>query len=213
MSALVKVFTDSGATSEVAHTTNVSATLNGLHNAGSTALTLTGSLAGMPTQGVIDIVDGVNGNETIAYYGLAGQVIQLAKATAFNHPNTTAVNQWYYSLAVGDQANGIVNDGTNAAPNSPTNVGTWYFKNVGDQTAQGLTASTDNTSPSTASGFADTLISKTSAGASFATSQTFGDIAAGAAATQFWIVAEIPSGQNNAGNPQVCKINFAYNSL
>lgn len=213
MSAFIKIYTDSGHTSEVAHTTNASATLNGSHASGSTSLTLTGSLTSWPTAGTLDIIDGSNGNETIPYFGLSGQVVQLAKATTVLHAGGLTVNQWYYSLAVGDQTNGIANDGTNAGPNSPTNVGTWYAYNAGDQTAQSVTLTTDNTSPSTTSGYADTLISQTSNSASFATSQSLGNIAAGASAKQFWVAAEIPTNQNPAGNPQVCKINVAYSSI
>lgn len=213
MGALIKIYTDSGHTSEVAHTTNASATLNGVHNAGSTALTLTGSLASWPASGTLDIIDGTNGNETIAYFGLSGQTVQLATPTAVSHATGLTVNQWYYSLAVGDQTNGIANDGTNAAPNSPTNVGTWYAYNAGNQTAQAVTLTTSNASPSTTSGFSDTQISKTAAGSGYATSQNLGNIASGAAATQFWVVAEIPTNQNPAGNPQICVINVSYSSI
>jgi hypothetical protein len=213
MGAFIKVYTDSGHTSEVAHTTNLSATLNGSHPSGSTSFTLTGDISQWPTAGYLDVIDGTNGNESIPYFGKSGQTVQLAKATAATHAGGLTVNQWYYSLAVGDQANGIPNDGTNATPNSPTNVGTWYLYNAGDQTAQSVVVSTDNTSPSTASGYADTVISQTSNSASFATSQSLGNIAAGAAAKQVWVAAEIPTNQNPAGNPQVCKLNIAYASI
>jgi hypothetical protein len=213
MPAFIKVYTDSAHTSEVAHTTNASATINGTLASGSTSITLTGSLTSWPTAGTIDIIDGTNGNETIEYYGLSGQVIQLAKATGVSHATGLTVNQWYYQLGVGDQTNGIANDGTNFAPNSPTNVGTWYLYNAGDQNAQNVTVSTSNAAPSTTSGFADTVVSTTSAASGFATSQNLGTINPGATSTQIWVAAEIPSGQSIVGNPQLCVINIAYSTI
>lgn len=212
MPAILKVYTDSGHTNEVAHTTQNSTTLNGGPSAGATALTLT-STSGWPTAGMLDIIDGTNGNETIPYFGLSGNVVQLAKPTGVSHANGLTVNQWYYLLAVGDQTNGIPNDGTNAAPNSPTNVGTWYVYNAGDQTATSPVFATSNASPSTTEGFSDTLISITSASASFAASQSPSNITAGSQ-QQVWVVAEIPTGQNPAGtNPQLCLINLTFNSI
>lgn len=213
MSALLKVYTDSGHTSEVAHTTANSTTLNGALSAGGTSITLT-STTGWPTQGWLDIIDGTNGNDIVAYYGLSGNTVTVANTGGLAHAHATGltVNQWYYSLAVGDQTNGIVNDGTNAAPNSPTNVATWYVYNAGDQTAQTVSIATASGAPSTTSGFADTLVSITSAAAGFAASVTPANMAA-AAVQQFWVVAEIPSGQSAVGNPQVCVVNLSYQSV
>lgn len=213
MSAFIKVYTDSGHSSEVAHTTDHSSTITTGHGAtsGDQVLYVT-SLSGMPDQGTFDITDGTN-TDTVNYYGDGTSPVNLAQPLAHDYAAGSTVTQWYYELDVGDQTNGISNDGTNASPNSPTNVGTWYLYNEGDQTAQGLIVATDNSAPSTTSGFADTLVSKTSASASFATSQTIGDVAAGAAATQIWVAAEIPSGQSAAGNPQKCVINLTYSSI
>lgn len=214
MSALVKVYTDSGHTSEVSHTTQNSTTVPaGGWTAGATSVTVT-SAAGWPTQGYFDVIDGTNGNETIAYYGLSGNTVQIANTggLAHNHAAALTVNQWYYSLAVGDQTNGIANDGTNATPDA-NNTNTWYLYNSGDQTAQSVTVATASGAPSTTSGFSDTLISKTSATTGFAASVSFGNIAAAAAATEFWVTAEIPNGQSIAGNPQVCAINLTYSSI
>lgn len=212
MSALLKVYTDSGHTSEVSHTTQNSTTTNGALSAGATSITLT-STTGMPTQGWLDIVDGTNGNETIAYYGLSGNTVTVANTggLAHLHPTGTTVNQWYYSLAVGDQTNGIINDGTQATPTG-SNTSTWYVYNAGDQTAQSPSIATSNTSPSTTSGYADTLVSITSASSGFATSVSPSNIAAGGV-QQFWVVAEIPSGQSAVGNPQVCVVNLSYSSI
>src|ERR1700737_1674281 len=102
MPGILKVYTDSGHASEVAHTTNLSSDIVGAQSAGVTSLTLD-STTSWPTAGVIDIIDGTNGNETIPYFGLSGTTIQLAKPTAFLHPDECVVNQWYYLLAVGDQ--------------------------------------------------------------------------------------------------------------
>lgn len=214
MSAFLKVYTDSLHTAEVAHTTQNTTTTNGAVSAGGTTLTLT-SVAGMPTSGYLDIIDGTNGNETLQYYGLSGNTVNIARTGGlqFLHPSGVTVNQWYYSLAVGDQTNGIPNDGTNAAPNSPTNVGTWYVYNSGDQTAQSPVFATNSGAPSTTSGFADTLLSITSASAGFAASVSPANIAAGATPTQIWVVAEIPNGQSAAGNPQICVINMTYNTI
>lgn len=213
MPAILKVYTDNAHSSEVAHTTQNSTTLNngGTLNSGATSLTLT-STTGWPSAGMLDIDSGGN-LETIPYFGLSGATVQLAKATGVNHANGVAVVQWYYQLAVGDQTNGIANDGTNATPNGSTNVGTWYVYNAGDQTATSPAFSTSNASPSTAQGYSDTVISITSISAGFSTSVSPSNIAA-AAQQQIWVCAEIPSAQNPAGtNPQICVINLAYNSI
>lgn len=212
-SAVLKVYTDNAHTNEVAHTANNSTTLNngGTLGIGATSLTLT-SAAGWPTSGMLDIDSGGN-LETIPYFGLSGNVVQLSFPTAISHANAVSVVQWYYSLAVGDQTNGIANDGTNATPNGTTNVGTWYVYNSGGQIATSPVFSTSNASPSTAQGFSDTVISITSISAGFATSVNPSNIAVGGQ-QQIWVCAEIPSAQNPAGtNPQVCVINLSYNSI
>lgn len=211
MSAFLKVFTDAGATSEVSHTTQNSQTM-AAGAASDTVITFQATPTGFPAEGVIDIIDGVNGNETIAYYGLSGLTANLASPLAHLHPAGTTVNQWAYVLDVGDQVNGIPNDGTNSTPNSPTNVGTWYVKNTGDQIAQNVVAATANISPTTTEGFADTQISKTSASAGFAASVTVGNMAV-AAIQQIWIVEEIPLGQSAANNPNQCVIDLTYGSV
>lgn len=210
MPAILKVYTDSAHTTEVAHTTQNATTLNGALAAGATSATLT-STAGMPTQGMLDIIDGTNGNETIPYYGLSGNVVQLAKATGVAHATGLTVNQWYYQLAVGDQTNGIANDGTAATPVA-ANTATWYAYNAGDQVAQSPTLATVSGAPSTTQGFSDTLISVTSATAGFAASVSPANIAVGGQ-QQFWVVAEIPSGQSNANNPQLCQLTISYSSI
>jgi hypothetical protein len=213
MPAIIKIYTDSGHTAEVAHTAQNSTTLNngGTLGIGATALTLTSS-AGWPTSGYLDI-DTAGNLETIGYYGLSGNVVQLAKATTISHANGVAIVQWYYQLAVGDQALGIVNDGTMATPQSPTNVAAWFAYNAGDQTAQSLVLATVAGAPSTSQGFTDTLLSITSSAAGFAASQSFGNVTAGAAATQFWVVEEIPNGQSAAGNPQICQISISFTTV
>lgn len=213
MPAILKVYTDSGHASEVAHTAQNSTTLNngGTLAIGATSLTLT-SVAGWPTSGMLDIDTGGN-IETIPYFGLSGSVVQLAKATTISHANLVSVVQWYYQLAVGDQTNGIANDGTNATPNGSVNVGTWYVYNAGDQTATSPVFSTSASSPSTTQGFSDTNISISSISTGFATSVSPSNINAGSQ-QQIWVEAAIPSGQNPAGtNPQLCIINLAYNSI
>jgi hypothetical protein len=214
MSALLKVYTDSGHSSEVAHTTQNSSTIETGHaaSAGDTVLYIT-STTGMPTQGYIDIVD-TGKNETIAYYGLSGNTVNVANTggLAYAHSTGVTLNQWYYQLAVGDQTNGIPNDGTNASPNSPTNVATWYCYNAGDQTAQSPTLATVSGAPSTGTGYTDTLISITSASAGFAASVSPSNIASGSQ-QQFWVVAEIANGQSAAGNPQICVIDISYQSI
>jgi hypothetical protein len=214
MSAFLKIYTDSGHTSEVAHTTDHSTTISsgsGTVAAGATSLTLT-STTGWPTSGNIDIIDGTNGNETIQYYGLSGTTIQLATATANQHSNASAtINQWYYQLAVGDQTNGIPNDGTESTPQAG-NTNTWYIYNAGDQVAQSITLATSNASPSTSQGYSDTVVSITSSSSGFSTSVSPSNLNAGSS-QQFWVCAEIPSGQSAAGNPQLCVINLTYSSI
>lgn len=213
MSAILKVYTDSAHTNEVAHTTQNTTTVpTGGWAAGATSVTPT-STTGWPTAGFFDIIDGTNGNETIAYYGLSGGTVQIANTGGLAHAHAAGltVNQWYYQLAVGDQTNGIANDGTNATPDV-NNTNTWYAYNAGDQTAQSPTISTSNSSPSTTQGYADTVVSITSASAGFATSVSPANIAAGAQ-QQFWVAAEIPNGQSAAGNPQLCVVNIAYSSI
>lgn len=212
MPAQLKVYTDAGHTTEVAHTTDHTTTLNGALTTASTSATLT-SATGWPTSGMLDIIDGTNGNETIPYYGLSGNVVQLAKNPTVAHATSLVVNQWYYQLAVGDQTNGIPNDGTDAAPNGVgTNVATWYVYNAGDQTAQSPTFATASGGASTTQGFADTLISITSASAGFGASVTPSNITAGSQ-QQIWVVAEVPNGQSAAGNPQICQLNLAYSTI
>lgn len=213
MSALIKVYTDSGHTSEVAHTTQNATTTNGALAAGATSMTLTAT-TNWPTQGWLDIVDGVNGNETIAYYGLSGATVNIANTggLAHLHPTGTTVNQWYYTLPIGDQTNGILNDGSNATPNA-NNTATFYAYNAGDQAAQSPSIAV-NTSASadTTAGKTDTLVSITSATSGFAASVSPANLAAGAT-QQFWVVAEIPNGQSAAGNPQVCEVDISYQSI
>lgn len=213
MSALLKVYTDSGHTSEVAHTTQNSTTTNGALAAGATTMTLT-STTGWPTQGWLDIVDATNGNETIAYYGLSGNTVNIANTggLAHLHPSGTTINQWFYQLAIGDQVNGILNDGSNATPNG-ANTAAFYAYNAGDQTAQSPSIAV-NTSASvdTTAGKTDTLVSITSATTGFATSVSPSNIAAGGI-QEFWVVAEIPNGQSAAGNPQVCEVDISYSSI
>jgi hypothetical protein len=86
MSAFLKVYTDSGHTSEVAHTTQNATTIATSHavSAGDTTVQLT-STSGMPTQGYIDVIDGTNGNETLAYYGLSGNVINISPGFDHKH--------------------------------------------------------------------------------------------------------------------------------
>lgn len=213
MAAFPKLYTDSGHTTEVAHTTLLSTTLNGAVVAGGTSLTLT-SVTGIGTTGFLDIVDGTNGNETIPYYGLSGSTINLATALAHLHPTGTTVNIWYYQLNVGDQTNGIPNDGTASTPVA-ANTATWYCYNAGDQIAQGLALSLISGSPSTGQGYSDTVVSITSATTGFGTTATIGNLAVGGQ-QQIWVAAEIPSGQSNISpnaNPQICQIQFAYTTL
>lgn len=210
MPAQLKIYTDSGHTSEVTHTTNVSTTLNGAVSAGASSIVVA-STTGMPNQGYIDIVDGSNGNETIPYTSISGTTINLAKVTAFAHTTGLTINQWVYILAVGDQTNGIPNDGSASTPVA-ANTATWYLYNAGDQVAQSPSIATSNSAPSTTSGFADTQISITSATSGFSSSVSPTNIAAGSQ-VQFWVTALIPSGQSGIGNPQQCVINVSYSSI
>ena len=211
MSALIKVYTDNAHTNEVAHTTQNSTTSTGSQGAGTTAFNVV-STANMPAQGIIDIIDGTNGNETIAYLNIASSTqLTLAKATAFTHPNGTTVNQWYYALAIGDQTNGILNDGTQATPTG-LNTATWYAYNAGDQTAQNPTFSTVNGAPTTSDGFTDTLISITGSGSGFAASVSPANITVGGQ-VQFWVCEEVPLGQGNTPGSQVCVLSLAYQSV
>lgn len=211
MSAILKIYTDSGHTSEVAHTAYVNTTLSGNTSIGATSITVA-STTNMPTQGYIDIDTG-GSLETVPYASISGTTINLAKALVNAHSGGATVVQWYYFLAIGDQANGILNDGTNATPNG-NNTATWYLYNAGDQTAQSIVLSTSNVSPSTPDGYADTLISITGSSSGFATSVTPSNLVAGAT-QQFWLVAEIPNGQALSGsaNPQICLININAQSL
>lgn len=211
MSALLKVFTDSGHSSEVAHTAqNSTVTAGGTQNSGTTSLQVS-STAGMPSQGIVDI--DVGGNlETIPYTAVTDAThLALAKTTAISHASGVAVVQWYYLLAVGDQTNGILNDGSQAAPTS-SNVGTWYAYNAGDQIAQNPAFSTSSASPSTSSGYADTLISVTSSSSGFAVSVFPANIAIGAI-QQLWIVEEVALGQSNIPGTQICVLNLQYQSV
>jgi hypothetical protein len=213
MTAQLKLFTDSGHASEVAHTAQNSTTTAGSTQAiGTISLQVT-STTSMPAQGYVDI-DSAGNFETLPYSSIIDSThIGLARATGFSHVSGVAVVQWYYSLAIGDQTNGILNDGTNAGPNGVgTNVATWYCYNAGDQTAQNVTIATVSGGVDTSLGLTDTLISITSATASFAASVTPANIAAGSQ-QQFWVVAEIASGQSNVANPQICQVNTTYQSI
>lgn len=211
MPALLKVYTDSGHSSEVAHTAqNSTTTAGGTQNSGTTSLQVV-STAGMPAQGVVDI-DTSSNLETIGYTSIIDAThIGLAKATTINHASGVAVVQWYYLLSIGDQTNGIVNDGSQATPTA-SNVGTWYAYNAGDQTAQQIVFSTSSASPSTANGLTDTVISVTSNSSGFASSVAPSNIATGSQ-QQFWICEEIPSGQGNIPGTQLCVLNLQYQSV
>lgn len=211
MSAQLKIYTDNAHTNEVAHTAqNSTTTAGGTQAIGTTSLQVT-STTGMPAQGYVDVDTGGN-LETLPYSSIIDSThIGLAKATTISHASGVAVVQWYYSLAVGDQTNGILNDGSEATPTA-ANTNTWYCYNAGDQTAQNVDMATSNASPSTVLGFSDTLISITSASSGFAASVSPANLAAGAQ-QQFWLVAEVASGQSNVANPQICVINVSYQSV
>lgn len=210
MSAFLKIFTDASHTSEVAHTTAVATTLSGAVSAGATSITVA-SAALMPAQGTLDIIDATNGNETLAYSSISGTTINLMAPLAHLHPSGCVVNQWYYALAVGDQTNGIVNDGSASTPVS-ANTATWYLYNAGDQTAQNVSLATSNTSPSTAFGFSDTQVSITSSSTGFAASVSPANLAA-SATQQFWIAAQVPGGQGSVSNPQICVLSVSYQTV
>lgn len=207
----LKIYTDNAHTNEVAHTTqNSTTTAGGTQAIGTTSLQVT-STTGMPAQGYVDVDTGGN-LETLPYSSIIDSThIGLAKATTISHASGVAVVQWYYSLAVGDQTNGILNDGSENVPTG-ANTATWYLYNAGDQTAQNVDMATSNASPSTVLGFSDTLISITSASSGFAASVSPANLAAGAQ-QQFWLVAEVASGQSNVANPQICVINVSYQSV
>lgn len=212
MSAFLKVYTDSGHTAEVAHTAqNSTTTAGGTQGIGTSTLQVS-STSGMPAQGVVDI-DTAGNLETLAYTNVVDTThLALAHATTISHASGVAVVQWYYTLAVGDQTNGIVNDGTQAIPTGLNTV-TWYLYNAGDQTAQSITLATASGAPSTANGFTDTVISITSANSGFATSVTPANMTAGGAVQQFWVCEEVPLGQGNTPSAQVCVLNLAYQSV
>jgi len=212
MVALLKMYTDAGHTSEVAHSPGVSTTTaGGTQTAGTTTLQVA-STTNMAPQGVVDIDAGGN-LETLPYAAIIDSThISLAKATTLDHANGVAVVQWYYSLAVGDQATGILNDGSNAAPNGSINVASWYLYNAGDQTAQSIDLATVSGAPSTPLGYTDTLLSITNATSGFATSVTPPDLAAGSV-RQFWACEEVGTGQSNAANPQACALAISYQSV
>lgn len=211
MPAQLKVYTDNSHTSEVAHTAAVSTTTSGGTQAiGTSSLEVT-STSGMPAQGFVD-VDTSSNLETLPYSSIIDSThIGLAKATTISHASGVAVVQWYYSLAVGDQSAGIINDGSEASPTG-ANTNTYYCYNAGDQAAQNVSLATSNSSPSTMLGFSDTSISITNSSTGFATSVTPANITAGSQ-QQFWVVAEIGSGQSNVANPQVCVLDITYQSV
>jgi hypothetical protein len=211
MSALLKVYTDALHTLEVAHTAqNSTTTAGGTQAIGTTSLQVS-STANMPAQGVVDIDTGDN-LETIPYTTIADTThLTLAKATTISHASGVAVVQWYYLLAVGDQTNGISNDGTQATP-TVSNVGAWYAYNAGDQIAQSPAFSTSSASPSTQDGITDTVISVTSSSSGFAASVSPSNIAVGGV-QQFWVCEEVPTGQSNIPGTQYCVLNLQYQSV
>lgn len=211
MSAILKVYTDAAHTSEVAHTTVYATALSVAVVAGATVFQVANG-TNWPTQGMLDIVDGVTGNETIAYYGLVSNSANVANTGGFvhNHAASAGVLQWAYNLLVGDQTNGIVNDGTQSGI-TVQNVTTWYLYNGGDQTAQSPQLTTSSTSSST-QGFADTLVSITANNSGFTSSASPAAIVS-STAQEFWVAAEVPNGQSAAGNPQFCTINITYQSI
>src|SRR5258708_7624348 len=99
MSAFLKLYSDVGHTTEIAHTANVSNSLNGATIIGATQITLN-SVVGMPAQGYIDI-DTAGLLETVQYTLITGNVLTLAKALANAHNSAVAVVQWYYLLTLG----------------------------------------------------------------------------------------------------------------
>jgi hypothetical protein len=210
MPAFLRIYSDNTHTTEAQKATAASSTISGTAAVGVTQLTLVNGASFPATGGYLDIIDGTNGNESIPFISVSGNVVQLAKATQFSHTNST-VNYWRYSLPIGDQTNGISNDGSNVTPNV-NNTATFYLYNAGDQTAQSPSLAINSAAPSTASGFADTRLSITSASSGFATSVSPANINVGSQ-VQFWIVAQIPSGQSNINNPQQCLIDLSYQSI
>lgn len=211
MSALLKVYSDSGHTTELAHTAqNSTTTAGGTQAIGTTNLQVV-STANMPTQGVVDI--DVAGNlETIAYTAVADSThLTLAKATAISHASGVAVVQWYYNLPIGDQTNGIINDGSQATPTG-LNVGTWYLYNAGDQPAINITLFISTASPATADGAIDTLVSVTGSGSGFAASVSPANIAVGGV-QQFWTCEAVPLGQGNTPGAQIGVPVIQYQSV
>lgn len=207
MSALLKVYSDSGHTTEITHSPNVTTALSGGVSSGATSIPVS-TTSGMPAQGVVDIDTG-GSLETVAYASISGSNLLLSSPLGSSHSSSAAVVQWYYNLPIGDQTNGILNDGTNATPNGSTNVNTYYIYNAGSSAAQSPSVATASGGVSTASGYADTLISSTNGTSGFATSVSLSNIASGSV-VQFWLCAEVPTGQSNAGNAQVCQVNLSY---
>jgi len=212
MSAILKVYTDAAHTSEVAHTTIYATALSVAVNPGATIIQVANA-SFWPAQGMIDIIDGTNGNDTLAYYGLVSNSANIANTGGVSHTHAAGitVNQWAYNLPVGDQVNGIVNDGTQSGITTQ-NVTTWYAYNTGDQTAQSPTLTTASQSSST-QGFADTLVSFTTTAISYSTNAFPAINIVALTSAEFWVAAEIPNGQSAAGNPQFCTINVAYQSV
>ena len=212
MTAFMKVYTDSAHASEVAHTANISTTLN---NGGTLAIGATAPICattvGMPSSGAIDI-DSAGTLETLRYVSITGSTLNLAKATAISHANSVAIVQWYYSFPIGDQTNGIPNDGTASSASTGPSA-TWYYYNAGDQVAQSVVLAVVNVSPTTTDGYADTNVSTTSATTGYSQSISIGNVTNGAAAVQFWIDAQVPSAQSAIGNPQVGVLLFTYSSV
>lgn len=208
LSAFLKVYSDAGCTTEITHTSDHSTTLNGSVSTGATSIVVN-SATSWPAQGNIDIDTG-GSLESIPYTSISSSTVNLSKALTGNHTSGVAVVQWAYSLPVGDQSLGILNDGNYVTPVS-ANTATYYVKNAGDATAQNITIATQS-SGSTTSGYADTVVSVTSSSTGFATSVAPSNLTSGSS-QQFWICAEVPSGQSNSGNPQTCIINLSYQSV
>lgn len=212
MSALLKVYSDALHTSELAHAPIVSTTTaGGTQNAGTSSLQVA-STTNLAAQGVIDIDSGAN-LETIPYTSIIDSThIQLARVTTINHASGVAVVSWFYALPIGDQALGIVNDGSQAAPTS-SNVSTYYAYNAGDQTATFCAFSVSSASPATQNGANDTLISITSSSAGFVSVVTPANMATGAT-QQIWVVEEIALGQSNIPSTgQIGVLNLQYQSV
>lgn len=213
MSAILKIYTDSGHTSEVARTPNIQTITTGSTlTIGTTAIPVASSV-GMPSAGFIDIDTGGN-LETLYYVSITGNTLNLATATTISHAGGTSVVQWFYQLNVGDQTNGIINDGTMASPNG-SNTATWYLYNAGDQTASTIVMALSNAiPPSTINGYTDTLLSITNGTTGFSNSLSLSNMASGAT-QQFWATVDIPAGQAISGssNPQICVVLITFTSL